>query len=64
MNMRYIVVLFWTLILGQIVGFLGAKLTSSNYSFMGTVFASIIIGIIVVLMSTITEPKKKMSKHE
>lgn len=56
--MRYAVVLFWTLILGQMVGFLGAKLTSSHYSFVGTVIASLVVGIVTVLIGTIIEPKK------
>lgn len=56
--MRYIVTLFWTLILGQMVGFLGAKLTSSSYSFGGTVLASLVVGIIAILISVIALPKE------
>lgn len=57
--MRYIVTLFWALILGQVVGFIGAKLTSSGYAFLPTVFVSIAVGLIVVLIDKAMTPIQK-----
>ena len=31
--MRYIVTLFWAVVLGQVVGYIGAALTSGTYDF-------------------------------
>lgn len=61
--MRYVVTLFWTLILGQMVGFLGAKLTSSHYSFTGTVIASLVVGVVAILVAAIAIPKDTTSKN-
>ncbi len=57
--MRYVVTLFWALILGQIVGFIGAKLSSTSYAFMPTVIVSIVVAFIIVLLDIAMSPKKK-----
>lgn len=57
--MRYIVVLFWSLILGQIVAYLGAALTQGMYNFPQAVLGSIFLAIIVCLVAELSQPKKK-----
>ncbi|CAM3972320.1 DUF2929 family protein [Catellicoccus marimammalium] len=57
--MRYLVILFWSLILGQVVGFIGAKLTMNAYAFIPTVIASIVVALIVMLIDAIAIPTPK-----
>ena len=59
--MRYIVTLFWSLILGQVVGFIGAKLSSTAYSFIPTVLVSIAVGIIIILIDKAMSPSAKQA---
>lgn len=57
--MRYIVVLFWSLILGQIVAYLGAALTQGMYNFPQAVAGSIFLALMVCLVSELSQPKEK-----
>ncbi|QIL46564.1 YjzD family protein [Vagococcus coleopterorum] len=57
--MRYAVVLFWSLILGQIIAYLGAQLNHGMYNFPQAVIGSIFLAVIVVLVGEISQPKKK-----
>lgn len=57
--MRYIVILFWTLILGLVAGFLGAKLTMSAFALVPTLFASIVVAVVVILLDKIAIPSPK-----
>ena len=47
--MRYIVTLFWAVVLGQVVGYIGAALTSGTYDFTLTTIISLIAGVIILL---------------
>ncbi|MBO0462735.1 MULTISPECIES: YjzD family protein [Enterococcus] len=57
--MRYIVTLFWAVILGQVVGYIGGALTSSPYDFTMTTIISLVAGLIVILISAAATPKKE-----
>lgn len=46
--MRYIVTLFWAVVLGQVVGYIGAALTSGTYDFTLTTIISFIAGVIIL----------------
>ncbi|MDN6292181.1 MAG: YjzD family protein, partial [Tetragenococcus halophilus] len=54
--MRYLITIIWSLILGQVVGFLGSALTSTNYDFTLTAICSVIVGIIVIVIGSIAYP--------
>ncbi|KAF1303648.1 MULTISPECIES: YjzD family protein [Enterococcus] len=56
--MRYLVTLFWTFILGQVVGYIGSSLASGTYDFMLTTIISMIAGVFILLIGTIATPKK------
>ena len=43
--MRYIVTLFWAVILGQVVGYIGGALSSSPYDFTMTTIISLVAEI-------------------
>lgn len=59
--MRYIVTLFWAVILGQVVGYIGGALSSSPYDFTMTTIISLVAGLIVSLISAVATPKKETS---
>lgn len=56
--MKYIVTMFWAMILGQVVGYLGSALTGSQYDFTLTAQLSFLVGIIVVIVANVCAPKK------
>ena len=57
--MRYVITLFWAICLGQVVGFLGGALTSTEYDFTWTLIFSIIVAVLVMLIDKVITPKKK-----
>lgn len=59
--MRYVTLVFWALILGQMVGFLGAKLTSSAYSAVGSLIISLVVAIIVCILDGLMKPQEPKS---
>lgn len=60
--MRFVVVLLWSLILGQIIAYLGAALSGGAYSFIQGVIGSVVIAIVVVLIGEVSKPAKKSVK--
>ncbi|WEG74163.1 YjzD family protein [Vagococcus intermedius] len=61
--MRHVVVLFWALILGQIVAYLGAALNHGLYNFPQAVMGSILIAIVTILVGEVSQPSKKEVKN-
>ncbi|GAA3020361.1 YjzD family protein [Tetragenococcus solitarius] len=59
--MRYLITIIWSLILGQVVGFLGSSLTSTNYDFILTTICSLVVGFIVIAIGSIVYPSKKQA---
>ncbi|MFD1899854.1 YjzD family protein [Enterococcus termitis] len=57
--MRYILVLLWSFILGQVVGYIGGALTNGTYDFMLTTIISLICGFVILLIGQFAVPKKK-----
>lgn len=60
--MPYIVTLVWSVLLGQVVGFLGTALSKMSYDFTLTTIFSLIVGVFVILIGTITKPKEQKKK--
>ncbi|BFQ96254.1 YjzD family protein [Enterococcus cecorum] len=56
--MKYIVTMFWAMILGQVVGYLGSALTGGQYDFTVTAQLSFLVGIIVIIIANVCVPKK------
>lgn len=56
--MKYIVTMFWALILGQVVGYLGSALTGGQYDYTVTAQLSFLVGIIVIIIAKVCVPKK------
>lgn len=58
--MRYIVTLFWAVVLGQVVGYIGAALTSGTYDFTLTTIISFIAGVIILLIGAVAPRKETL----
>ncbi|WP_207694232.1 hypothetical protein DOK67_0002434 [Enterococcus sp. DIV0212c] len=61
--MRYILVLLWSFLLGQVVGYIGGALSSGTYDFMLTTIISLITGVVILLIGQIALPKKEATKR-
>lgn len=61
--MRYIIVLLWSFLLGQVVGYIGGALTNGTYDFMWTTIISLVTGIIIILIGHFALPKKEATKN-
>lgn len=61
--MRYILVLFWSFILGQVVSYIGGALTDGTYNFQTTTIASLIVGFIILLIGKFSLPTSEKKKH-
>ena len=57
--MRHIIVFLWSLILGQIVAYLGAALNHGTYSFVQGLLGSVVITLVVILIGELSQPAKK-----
>ena len=57
--LKYLVVLFWTIVYGQVIGFIGSSLVSATYNPMNTLIVSIIFGIILCVLPHIMQPNYK-----
>ena len=51
--MRYLVTLFWTFVLGQVVGYLGSSLAGATYDFQLTSIISLVTGVVIILVGII-----------
>ncbi|HCO72723.1 YjzD family protein [Enterococcus bulliens] len=59
--MRYIVTLFWTLVLGQVVGYLGSSLMTQPYDFTSSLFVSLFVAVVIILFGILGTDKKATS---
>lgn len=57
--LKYLVVLFWTVVYGQVIGFIGSSLVSATYNPMNTLIVSIIFGIILCVLPHIMQSNSK-----
>ncbi|AXX64592.1 DUF2929 domain-containing protein [Bombilactobacillus bombi] len=58
-NVKYLVVIFWTIIYGQVIGFIGSSLISASYSPINALIVSTIFGIILCVLPSILKPNTK-----
>ena len=57
--LKYLVVLFWTIVYWQVIGFIGSSLVSATYNPMNTLIVSIIFGFILCVLPNIMQPNSK-----
>ncbi|UQS83731.1 YjzD family protein [Bombilactobacillus thymidiniphilus] len=60
--MKYLITLFWTVVYGQIIGYLGAALTKTQYSVNNCLVISLIFGVIFCLLAAILNSEAKDTK--
>ncbi|MBL1229414.1 YjzD family protein [Enterococcus sp. BWB1-3] len=60
--MRYIIILFWSFLLGQIVGYIGGALNNGSYDFMWTTIISLIAGVLIISIGHFALPEEKSSQ--
>lgn len=60
--MSKLIVLFWTLILGQVVGYIGLALTNGHYDFMQVTIVSVIVAVLVIIIGEVAVPRKPKTK--
>lgn len=61
--MRYILVLLWSFLLGQVVGYIGGALNGGTYDFMLTTIIALTTGVIILLIGQFALPKKEARKR-
>ena len=59
--MSKLIVLLWTLILGQVVGYIGLALTNGHYDFVQVTLVSAVVAVLVILIGEVALPKKSKS---
>ncbi|MGO2084141.1 YjzD family protein [Vagococcus sp.] len=57
--MGKIVILFWSFLLGQVVGYIGGALNSGSYNFIETTIVSLIAAVLIMIIGEVALPKKK-----
>ncbi|AKP66508.1 YjzD family protein [Companilactobacillus ginsenosidimutans] len=57
--MRYVAVLFWAIVLGQVAGFIGGALNQQTYNFQMTLIVSIVFAIIFTIVPLILKDNTK-----
>lgn len=59
--MRYLVTLFWTFVLGQVVGYLGSSLAGATYDFQLTSIISLVTGVVIILVGIIAPAPERQA---
>lgn len=62
--MRYIIVFFWALILGNVAGYIGGALNSGSYDFTQTSLIVLVSTVIILLMGQVAQPKKSAKTNK
>lgn len=62
-KMRYFTSLFWILIYGQILGYMGAALTSTQYQPMTALIISIVFTILFWILTAALDSPSKAKKE-
>ncbi|KRK65477.1 hypothetical protein FC72_GL000947 [Companilactobacillus tucceti DSM 20183] len=61
-EMRYFDVLLWTIILGQVAGFIGGALNQQAYNFQTSVVVSAVFAIIFFIVPAILDKSDNRAK--
>ncbi len=56
--MRYLVVLFWAVILGNVASYIGGSLNHGSYNPSLTTGIVLVTGIIIMLIGQVAQPSK------
>lgn len=62
--MKKLIVLGWSFLLGQVVGYIGGALNGGSYDFVKTTIVSLIAGVLVMLIGEISIPKQNKKQQK
>ncbi|WP_125708586.1 YjzD family protein [Companilactobacillus zhongbaensis] len=62
--MRYVAVIFWAIVLGQVAGFIGGALNQQTYNFQMTLIVSIIFAVIFTIIPLMLKDNSKDSQKK
>lgn len=57
--MKYIAMLFWAIVLGQVAGFIGGALNQQTYNFQMTLIVSIVFAVIFTIVPLFLKDNSK-----
>ncbi|MCH4167815.1 MAG: YjzD family protein [Streptococcaceae bacterium] len=60
--MKYFTVLFWSLIFGQVIGYIASSLSGGENNIQLMFFLSIIFAVLVIIFTEVAVPKKSEEK--
>ncbi|AYE38137.1 YjzD family protein [Companilactobacillus zhachilii] len=63
-EMRYIAVIFWSIMLGQVAGFIGGALNQQKFNSTYSIIVSIVFAIIFSVIPLILDSAVKDTKKE
>lgn len=58
-TMKYIAMLFWAIVLGQVAGFIGGALNQQTYNFQMTLIVSIVFAVIFTIVPLFLKDNSK-----
>ncbi|MGX7013658.1 YjzD family protein [Vagococcus silagei] len=62
--MKKLIVLGWSFLLGQVVGYIGGALNGGSYDFVKTTIVSLIAGVLIMLIGEISIPKQNKKQQK
>lgn len=62
--MRYVAVIFWAIVLGQVAGFIGGALNQQTYNFQMTLIVSIVFAVIFTIIPLMLKDNSKDSQKK
>ncbi|CAJ1180096.1 hypothetical protein FD33_GL001106 [Companilactobacillus paralimentarius DSM 13238 = JCM 10415] len=63
-EMRYIAVIFWSIMLGQVAGFIGGALNQQTYNTNYSIIVSIVFAVIFSVIPLMLDSSVKETKTE
>nr|WP_246013764.1 YjzD family protein [Companilactobacillus suantsaicola] len=63
-EMRYIAVIFWSIMLGQVAGFIGGALNQQTYNMNYSIIISIVFAVIFSVIPLILDSSVKDEKQQ
>jgi len=58
-DMRYVAVIFWAVVLGQVAGFIGGALNQQTFNFQQTMIVTVVFAIIFSIIPMLLDNDKK-----
>lgn len=63
-EMRYVAIIFWSIMLGQVAGFIGGALNQQKFNSTYTIIVSLVFAVIFSVIPLILDSSVKDTKKE